>query len=74
MIFTQEYWWKLSLRLKLRQSSGDAFQDFFSDVMQKLHGDVFVRISPFLLPGIRGRVRSADEYLIIPIRTNNTQP
>ncbi len=56
---TQEHWWKLSLRLKLRESSGDAFQDFFSDVMQKVHGDDFVRVRPFGQKGDKG----CDGYL-----------
>ena len=59
MNFTQEHWWKLSLRLKLRQSSGNAFQDFFSDVMQKLHGDDFIRVRPFGRKGDKG----CDGYL-----------
>jgi hypothetical protein len=25
----QRYWWRIALELKLRKSSGDAFQDFF---------------------------------------------
>lgn len=56
---TQEHWWKISLRLKLRQSSGDAFQDFFSNVMAKLHGDDFVRVRPFGQKGDKG----CDGYL-----------
>lgn len=56
---TQEYWWKISLALKLRQSSGDAFQDFFSSVMEKLHGDDFVRVRPFGKKGDKG----CDGYL-----------
>ena len=56
---TPEHWWKICLRLKLRQSSGDNFQDFFSDVMEKLHGSDFVRIRPF---GARGD-SGCDGYL-----------
>lgn len=59
MVMTQEYWWKISLRLKLRQSSGDAFQDFFSTVMEKLHGNDFVRVRPFGRKGDKG----CDGYL-----------
>lgn len=59
MEMTQEHWWKISLRLKLRQASGDAFQDFFSDVMSKLHGDDFVRVRPFGQKGDKG----CDGYL-----------
>ena len=56
---TPEHWWKISLRLKLRQSSGDAFQDFHSDVMEKLHGRDFVRIRAFGALGDKG----CDGYL-----------
>jgi hypothetical protein len=54
-----EFWWKISLRLKLRQSSGDAFQDFFSEVMEKLHGSNFIRVRPFGQKGDKG----CDGYL-----------
>jgi len=60
MNLAQEYWWKISLRLKLRQSSGDSFQDFFSTVMEKLHGDDFVRVRPFGQKGDKG----CDGYLL----------
>lgn len=30
-----DYHYKIALRLKMRQTSGDAFQDFFSAVMEK---------------------------------------
>lgn len=60
MNLAQEYWWKISLRLKLRQSSGDAFQAFFSDVMEKLHADDFVRVRPFGQKGDKG----CDGYLL----------
>ena len=56
---TPEHWWKISLRLKLRQSSGDVFQAFFSDVMEKLHGSDFIRIRPFGALGDKG----CDGYL-----------
>jgi hypothetical protein len=42
------------LELKLRKSSGDAFQDFFSLLMGKLHSDDFVRIRPFGVLGDKG--------------------
>ena len=54
-----EHWWKLSLSLKLRQVSGNAFQEFFFDVMGKVHGDDFVRIRPFGSKGDKG----SDGYL-----------
>lgn len=56
---TKEYWWKISLELKLRKVNGNAFQDFFSDVMQKLHGSDFVRLRPF---GSKGD-KSCDGFL-----------
>lgn len=59
MDLAQEYWWRISLELKLRKASGDTFQDFFSDVMQKLHGDDFVRVRPFGRKGDKG----CDGYL-----------
>ena len=59
MIATQEHWWKISLRLKLRQSSGDDFQNFFSEVMEKLHGSDFARVRPFGQKGDKG----CDGYL-----------
>jgi hypothetical protein len=54
-----DYQYKISLRLKLRQSSGDAFQDFFSTVMGRLHSDDFVRVRPFGQKGDKG----CDGYL-----------
>ena len=59
MDLTQEYMWRISLELKLRKTSGDAFQDFFSDVMGKCHGDDFVRVRPFGSKGDKG----CDGYL-----------
>lgn len=49
----------VNLELKLRQSAGDEFQDFFSKVMQKKHGDDFVRVRPFGQKGDKG----CDGYL-----------
>jgi hypothetical protein len=40
----QRYWWRVALELKLRKSSGDAFQDFFSAVIASVHGSDFVRV------------------------------
>lgn len=59
MDVTWEYWWQVSLNLKLRQSSGNGFQDFFFDVMGKAHGDDFVRVRPY---GARGD-KGSDGYL-----------
>ena len=54
MDMTDEHWWKVSLRLKLRQVSGDGFQDFFSTVMGKLHSDDYVRVRPYGAKGDKG--------------------
>jgi hypothetical protein len=56
---TQRYWWRIALELKLRKSSGDAFQNFFSDLMGKRHGDDYVRTRPFGKLGDKG----CDGYL-----------
>jgi hypothetical protein len=42
------------LELKLRKSSGDAFQDFFCTVMSRVHRDDFVRVRPFGKLGDKG--------------------
>ena len=55
----QRYWWRIALELRLRQSHGYAFQDFFSVVMGQLHGDDFVRVRPFGKLGDKG----CDGYL-----------
>lgn len=55
----QRYWWRIALELKLRKYSGNAFQDFFSNVMDKLHGTDFVRVRPFGKLGDKG----CDGYL-----------
>lgn len=36
--------WKVQLALRLRTVNGDAFQDFFADLMRAWHGDNFVPI------------------------------
>lgn len=59
MHLSQEYWWKISLELKLRKVNGATFQDFFSSVMEKCHGDDYVRIRPFGRKGDKG----CDGYL-----------
>lgn len=56
----QRYHWRIALELKLRKSHGDAFQDFFSNVMAQLHGDDFVRVRPFGALGDKG----CDGYLV----------
>lgn len=53
------YWWRVGLELKLRQSSGDAFQDFFGRVMQARHGEDYIRVRPFGQLGDKG----CDGYL-----------
>jgi hypothetical protein len=55
----QRYWWRIALELKLRKCSGDAFQDFFSKLMEKAHGSDFVRVRPFGALGDKG----CDGYL-----------
>ena len=55
----QRYWWRVALELKLRKSAGDAFQDFFSTVMEKAHGSDFVRLRAFGKLGDKG----CDGYL-----------
>ena len=50
----QRYWWRVALELKLRKCSGDAFQEFFSTVMLKVHGSDFVRLRPFGVLGDKG--------------------
>ncbi|KQP32865.1 hypothetical protein ASF25_17805 [Methylobacterium sp. Leaf100] len=55
----QRLQWQMNLELKLRQLNGDAFQDFFSRVMARLHGADFIRVRPFGSLGDKG----CDGYL-----------
>jgi hypothetical protein len=55
----QAWQWQISLQLRLTQVHGDAFQDFFSNVMAMAHGDDFERIRPFGSLGDKG----CDGYL-----------
>lgn len=55
----QRWQWQTLLELKLRRSHGDAFQDFFSSIMGRLHRDDFVRVRPFGRKGDKG----CDGYL-----------
>src|SRR5216684_5842387 len=59
MTAEQRYWWKIALELKLRKCSGNAFQEFFSDVMAAAHGSDFVRVRPYGSLGDKG----CDGYL-----------
>ncbi len=59
MTSEQRYWWGVALELKLRKSSGDAFQDFFSNVMATAHGTDFVRVRAYGALGDKG----CDGYL-----------
>lgn len=59
MTSEQRYAWQTALELKLRRVSGVAFQDFFSDLMKRCHGDDFVIVRPFGSLGDRG----CDGYL-----------
>jgi hypothetical protein len=60
MTAEQKFWWSVALELKLRKCSGDAFQDFFSNLMGQLHGSDFVRVRPFGKLGDKG----CDGYLV----------
>jgi hypothetical protein len=60
MTSEQRYWWGVALELKLRKSSGDAFQDFFSNVMTAAHGTDFVRVRAYGALGDKG----CDGYLL----------
>jgi hypothetical protein len=51
--------WHWLLELKLRQMNGNAFQAFFSDVMEARHGSLFVRAKPYRSLGDSG----CDGYL-----------
>jgi hypothetical protein len=55
----QRYWWRIALERRLRQSGGDAFQRFFSEVMRLRHGEDFVQVRPFGKRGDKG----CDGYL-----------
>jgi len=55
----QEYRWRIALELKMRKSQGDVFQDFFSTMMEEVHGSDFVRVRPFGQLGDKG----CDGYL-----------
>jgi hypothetical protein len=55
----KEYWWRIGLELKVRQLSGDAFQDFFGRIMQARYGDDYVRVRPYGQRGDKG----CDGYL-----------
>lgn len=55
----QRNWWRIALELRLRQSHGDAFQDFFSVVMGQLHGSDFIRVRAYGNLGDKG----CDGYL-----------
>ncbi len=54
MTAEQRYWWRIALELKMRKSSGDAFQEFFSVMMAKVHGEDFVRVRAFGQRGDKG--------------------
>ncbi|MFZ2069366.1 MAG: ABC-three component system protein [Xanthobacteraceae bacterium] len=55
----QKYWWRIALELKMRKSSGDAFQDFFSTMMTVAYGSDFIRVRAFGVKGDKG----CDGYL-----------
>lgn len=43
----QRAWWKLHLELRLRRTHGVAFQDFFGDIVDRVHGSDYVRVRAF---------------------------
>lgn len=51
--------WHWLLELKLRKTSGNAFQTFFSDLMEAKYGEDFVRVKPYGRLGDKG----CDGYL-----------
>ena len=55
----EQYWWRIALELELRRVSGNEFQNFFARVMEKAHGDDFVRVRPYGRRGDKG----CDGYL-----------
>ncbi len=55
----QRNWWRIALELRLRQSHGDSFQEFFSVVMGHIHGSDFVRVRAYGKLGDKG----CDGYL-----------
>ena len=59
MTVSEVHWLKLSLRLKLRQSNGNQFQDFFSLFMEKIYGSDYLRVRPYGATGDKG----CDGYL-----------
>ncbi len=56
----QRYWWRIALELKLRKCNGEAFQDFFSVMMGKVHGPDFIRVRAFGRRGDKG----CDGYVL----------
>lgn len=51
--------WRYMLELRLRRANGNAFQTFFSDIMQARYGSDFVRLKPYGKLGDEG----CDGYL-----------
>ncbi|WP_348721576.1 ABC-three component system protein [uncultured Candidatus Puniceispirillum sp.] len=41
-----DFYWKRLLQLKLREANANAFQEFFSEVMQQKYGEDFLKIRP----------------------------
>jgi hypothetical protein len=46
--------WRTALRLRLYESTGNKFQDFFADVMEMAFGDGYVRVRPYGKLGDKG--------------------
>lgn len=49
-----EYWFRSRFQLRIHQSAGEAFQDFFSDLMNAVYGDRFQAVRPWGNLGDRG--------------------
>lgn len=57
----EQLWqWQLSLKLRLYQVHGDAFQEFFAAIMAKRHGDDYVAVRAFGKLGDEG----CDGYIM----------
>ncbi|MGO9485681.1 MAG: ABC-three component system protein [Rhodomicrobium sp.] len=50
----QTWQWRLSLDVKLRRLHGDALQDFFSTLMERVYGSDFIRVRSFGKLGDKG--------------------
>ena len=60
IMIPEEQHWQVALRLKLLEVSGDAFQEFFSDLMKEIYFEDFCRVEPQGALGDKG----CDGYLL----------